>query len=251
MIPPILMYHRIGSRPGDGITVSPKLFEKQLAYLKKNNFQTISLQTWYEHFKTNKPVPPKNLILTFDDGYQDNLLIAAPLLKKYGFTATVFVVADQIGKFNNWDTVSHRHGAELMSIDELESWLAMGCEISSHGMTHAPMSLISLEQMSYEATESKKILETLFNIEVPFFCYPYGLLNKDSKKILKEAGYHGALAILQDASWSPIDLFAIPRIKISEQDNLFKFAWKVSPMHNFFAQMKYYTQKFKSKWRSN
>lgn len=248
MIPTILMYHRIGHRPGDGITVSPELFEKQLAYLRKKNFQTISLQSWYEHLETSKPLPSKTIILTFDDGYQDNWLVAAPLLKKYDFTATVFVVANQIGKINNWDTVPHRHGAPLMSVEELKQWLQLGNEIQSHGMTHAPMNQISCEQSEHEARESKKALENLFGINISFFCYPYGLLNDDVKKVIKEAGYSGALAILQGSSWSPIDFFAIPRIKISERDTLFKFSCKVSSFAQFFAQLKYKTQKIKAKW---
>lgn len=250
MIPAILMYHRIGHRPGDGLTVSPELFEKQLEYLRKNNFQTISLLDWYNSVKNGEKLPAKSVILTFDDGYKDNWDIAAPLLQKYGFTATVFMVAEQIGKINNWDIGhSQRYGAELMSKEELSRWLQMGCQVESHGVQHLAWTNLTKEQMMAEASQSKKILEEELGIKIHFFCYPYGLLNDQSKEVLKKVGYLGALAILHGASWKtdPIDFFALPRIKISERDHLFKFSWKVSSLHNLFTQLKRYTQILKGK----
>lgn len=245
MIPPILMYHRIGYQPGDGIVVSPELFEKQLRFLKENNYQTISLATWHELTTQGKKLPPKSIILTFDDGYKDNWEQAAPLLKKYGFSATVFMVAGEIGKENNWDNIPPRRGAPLMSLEELKGWVAQGCEVGSHGVSHANMTLIDPDALRNEIRKSKEILETSLEVPITFFCYPYGFLNDAVKKELALAGYHGALAILFDAKWDELDWFAIPRIKISERDQVFKFRWKVSSLHNFFAQMKYYTRRVK------
>lgn len=245
MIPPILMYHRIGHRPGDGITVSPELFELQLKKLKQQNYQTMSLFEWHQMVTTDTPIPKKTIIITFDDGYRDNLQIAAPLLKKYGFTATVFPVAEQIGKVNNWDNVAHRLGAELMSVEELKEWHRLGFEIGSHGMTHAAMNQIDSTSIRYESYDSKALLEKLLGIPIHFFCYPYGFLSEESKVSLKSAGYLGALAILYGAQWDPIDWFAIPRVKISERDQPFTFSWKVSSLHKFFAQSKYRTKRIK------
>lgn len=245
MIPPILMYHRIGYQPGDGIVVSPELFEKQLLFLKENNYQTISLATWHKSTTQGKKLPDKSIILTFDDGYKDNWEQAAPLLKKYGFSATVFMVAGQIGKENNWDAVPPRRGAPLMSIEELKGWMDQGGEVGSHGMSHANITLADPTTLRYEIQKSKEILETSLEAPVDFFCYPYGFLNVNVKKELELIGYQGALAILFNAKWSNLDWFAIPRIKISERDQIFKFRWKVSPLHNFFAQTKYYTRRIK------
>ena len=199
----------------------------------------------------NFNVSSKTVIITFDDGYRDNLQIAAPLLKKYGFTATVFAVAGQIGKVNNWDNVTHRLGAELMSVDELKEWHSLGFEIGSHGMSHAAMNQIDSTAIHYESLQSKLLLEELLDIPIHFFCYPYGFLNEEAKVSLRNDGYLGALAILYGAQWDPIDWFAIPRVKISERDQPFTFSWKVSALHKLFAQSKYRTKMIKELFKGS
>jgi hypothetical protein len=105
---PILMYHRVapaGSPAMHAYRVTPKAFEEQLRYLRDAGYYSIGLEDWWAAMARRKPFSSRAVLVTFDDGYRDFLTYAWPLLKHYGFSATVFLVADEIGKSNRWDRV--------------------------------------------------------------------------------------------------------------------------------------------------
>jgi len=92
------MYHHVNLHPEDPITISPENFESQIKYLKGSGYTPLFLSEMFSHLKNRKPAPAKPILITFDDGFLDNWVFAYPILKKYAFKATVFVITSRIGE---------------------------------------------------------------------------------------------------------------------------------------------------------
>lgn len=148
---PILAYHSIADDHDHllrHLSQPVQLFERQLRYLRRNAFQTVSLYDVYAHLREGAPLPPRAIALTFDDGYLDNWVHAYPLLKKYEMQATIFVATDFVDPRDccrpNLEDVSSgripRHGLEWwghLSWPELKKMLASGLiDVQSHTKTH-------------------------------------------------------------------------------------------------------------------
>ena len=118
---PILMYHRIANIANDRNALSPEKFKKQLDYLKKNNFTTITMKMLHDYYKKNISLPNNSVLITFDDGYTDNFTEALPLLLERNMTAAVFPIAGWIGQKNLWENF-HKEITTTMSISQLHVW---------------------------------------------------------------------------------------------------------------------------------
>lgn len=183
----ILCYHSV-SHSNWRFSTSPTDFESHLVALKKN-FSVVPLQEIFQQ----KNVPALPLVaITFDDGYQDNFLQAAPILEKYTFPATLFTISDL--KNANRDELDN--SLKLMSNDELirlqneYHW-----NIQSHSQTHANFGVLDTVSTKKEASESKKELEKILGKKVTSFSYPRGFSSKKFAKILKDSGYKEAYTV--------------------------------------------------------
>ena len=177
---PVLMYHSIGPlRPGFDryLTISPEMFEGDLQWLKNHGYTPIRCVDWVACVREGKELQPKPVLLTFDDAYRDLATFGLPLLKKYGFTGTVFVVTDQIGRTNEWDLHLGLSEQPLMSADEIRHWFAEGIEFGSHSRTHADLRTLSNAQLEDEFGGSRRALEQLISSPVVALAYPYGYYN--------------------------------------------------------------------------
>lgn len=227
---PILMYHRIAVIPGDRNALAPDKFKQQLAYLASHGYHTVSLHDLYEYYTAGKALPPKPVVLTFDDGYEDNFSVAAPLLTAHNMKATVFPIAGWVGRPNQWENFG-KAPTTTMNWEQLRAWLDSGMEIGSHTVSHPFLSRLSAEDVQAELTESKKALLERLNIDTAFLCYPYGSYSAQVVSAAREAGYKGALAIYDQAPLWKLDLYALPRIPVSSRQPLWEFAIKVSWLH--------------------
>ena len=236
---PVIMYHRIikenDVKGVHGIYVSEDVFDKQMKYLKDNGYQTITFEDikngeWRNRFNKGN----KWIMLTFDDGYKDNYEVAFPILKKYGFKSTIYLLGEV--KYNKWDVDNPKNPEEkfiLMDDKEILEMQEYGIEFGGHTLTHPMLAKLDLEDAKREITESRKILNKKLGKEMNCFAYPYGNLNEEVKKIVKEVGYKFAVATDSgDISYSK-DLFQIRRIAIFPKNNMFNFKRKVSGKYNF------------------
>lgn len=228
---PILMYHRIADIPGDRNSLSPVKFAEQLDYLSSQGFHTVSLQDVHAYYTTGKKLPSKPVLLTFDDGYEDNLSVALPLLAARNMMATVFPISDWVGKPNDWENFG-KPPAVTMNWEQLQKWLNAGMEIGSHTVSHPFLTQLSGEALQSELTQSKDTLSSRLSISADFLCYPYGDYSAQVITAAKEAQYKGALAIYDKAPLWNLDLYALPRIPISSRQPLWEFAIKVSWLHS-------------------
>lgn len=236
---PVIMYHRI-IRENDekgvhGIYVLDKDFDEQMRYLKDNGYQTITFEDikngkWRKRFNKGN----KWIMITFDDGYTDNYEVAFPILKKYGFKATIYLLGEV--KYNKWDVDNPKNPEvkfDLMGDSEIHEMQEYGIEFGGHTLTHPMLAKINIDEARREIMESKAILDKKLGKNMNVFAYPYGNLNEDVKKIVKEAGYEFAVATDSgDISFSE-DLFQIRRIAIFPDNKLFNYKRKISGKYNF------------------
>lgn len=228
-VPPILMYHSIAEGAGhkNRLIVDPEYFERQMKFLHDNNFNVVYVEKIAELIKNKKPIPPRTIAVTFDDGYANNFTNALPVLKKYNIPATIFVIVELINV------------PEYMTLEQLRVASDSGVvEIGSHTLSHLWLTNSDDEAMwRKEIIDSKKALEKILGKEIKSFCYPGGAFNEKIKKIVKEAGYEVAVTTSPGKEFSNDDIYALKRLRISSTSrNLFVFWIKCTGSYLFIKE---------------
>ena len=233
---PSLAYHRVVESSSEagrhGIYVTRENFDWQMGYLKKKGFVTLTFRD-YANLTEEQKKYGKYILLTFDDGYEDNYRVAFPILSKYGFKATIFLVAGR--ETNEWDRdKSSEPEVRLLSKEEILEMKKHGIEFGSHTLTHPDLTKIPLEAAKKEIFESKKKIEEIVHDEVITFAYPYGKLNQKLKEIVKEAGYEFGIATDSGSAVIDEDWYEIRRIILFPKTGKRSFKRKVSGHYNFW-----------------
>jgi peptidoglycan/xylan/chitin deacetylase (PgdA/CDA1 family) len=216
---PILMYHSIESMPKTTVMrslhVPPRRFDFQMKMLKLLGYQALSLKKLKPYLDGKKQ--GKVVGITFDDGYQNNLINAVPILLKYNFSATCYIVSENLGLSNTWDLDKGITQRPLMTIDEIKSWLSFGMDIGGHTQTHADLTKISIKAAKREINTSKGDLENTFNTQVTDFCYPFGRFDDLISDLVKESGYLSATTMERGIVKSMTNRFMLPRMPINHR----------------------------------
>ena len=218
----ILVYHSIADNQLF-FTVSPAMFEQQMAWLKSAGFNVVSLNRLME-LRANGHIPAKTVAITFDDGYKDNLTNAFPVLKKYGFPATIFVTTSDLGSTRVVREVSF----DILSEGDMRELEAGGVAIEPHTMTHPKLTETPLMEVLKEIGGSKAMLERILNKTCEHFAYPKGRYNADVIQATKTAGVKFAYGtrdgfVLSAASPSPTADYEIPRNGINCETTMAQF----------------------------
>lgn len=241
---PILCYHRVCPQKEVGtdsksLCVTPAQFKNQMALLKLFRYQPISLQDLTAFLQSRKNINSRSVVLTFDDGYEDNYLYAFPILKRFSFPATIFLVTDLIGKKNLWDSGT----TSLLNETQIEEMSQNGIIFGSHTATHIDLTQKSSGEVREELQRSRIKLEELTSrFDIPF-CYPYARVNETSKNLAQESGYFCALAGDRGAQIQKQNYFELTRIQIFPSDSTFRFWKKIQP---WYPQWLRFQQKLKN-----
>ncbi|MBS1913163.1 MAG: polysaccharide deacetylase family protein [Bacteroidetes bacterium] len=226
---PVLLYHRVVERREDagrhGIYVLRRQFERQLRYLKRKGIRCITFRQ-YEQLSPHERRTGRFVILTFDDGYRDNYTIAFPLLKKYGATGVVYLVTDR--NTNEWDQHDGEPMLELLRPGEIAEMHAFGIEFGAHTLTHPHLTELCPGNAAYEITESQRALERMIGGPVTGFCYPYGELNEDVKRMVRQAGFKFGIASASGPLSIENDRYEVRRIQVFPGTGMSGFRRKVS-----------------------
>lgn len=230
---PILMYHSIHPVPVAGrmLTVSPAAFDRQMRFLKTRHYNVVSLERIAELIKNKQNIPPRTVAITFDDGYKDNFLYAFPILRKYGLLATMFIITNEVGRQQNdrltWEEIKIMRDSGLV-------------EFGSHCLGPEPLTKIASEEsVKNEIFGSKKVLEDKINMPVNVFSYPEGRFNKKIRQMVIDAGYQAAVATNPGRQYDKEDIFALKRLRISENArNMFVFWFEVSGFYTFLKEQR-------------
>ncbi len=186
------MYHKLGPRPPGvrlkGLYVGAKLFDRQLAELRRAGFVTGA----YGPPAAPTGNPGRWIGLTFDDGFVNVLRHGLEPLARHGFKAMQFLVADLLGRANEWELREGEQKEMLMDEAQIREWLAAGHDIGAHTLSHPRLTQISLDQAREEIFASKKKLEDRFGRAIRHFCYPYGDWNPAVRDLVMAAGYETA-----------------------------------------------------------
>jgi len=216
---PILMYHSIESMPKSTVMrslhVPPRRFRFQMWMLKKLGYQGLSIRELRPYLDGDKK--GKVVGITFDDGYQNILLNAAPILKKYNFSATCYIVSDRIGSSNTWDLEKNITQRPLMTNVEINLWLKLGMDIGAHTRTHADLTSISKLKAEKEISDCKNELEKIYKVEVNDFCYPFGKFNDLVSDMVKDSGYLSATSMQRGRVNTISNRFMLPRVPINHR----------------------------------
>lgn len=226
---PILDYHSVN--PAEFVRYTPSVhavtFDKQMASIKRMGYRVISLDEYVKALKEHKRL--RNVVaITFDDGYADNYIYAFPILKKYGFPATIFYVAEHIGKKDGF-----------LNYEQMKEMEKSGITFGCHTMLHRYLpAVLTEDELRIEIFGSKELLEKVFKHKIDFFCYPLGGFNEHIKELLKEAGYEAAFTTNRGADRLNRDIYAIKRIKITNNDFWLSLWLKMSGYYHLFQTVK-------------
>lgn len=221
---PILVYHRVGLPPSGSrhpdTYVSPRRFARQMAILKGLGFRTVTAHE-YAQAKLGTPgrLPARPILLTFDDGSSSILSEALPIMKEYGFTGVVFMVASQLGGPAVWDDELDPAEHRQLNAEELVSLQKEGWSLGSHSSTHARLTGLGPESLREELVQSRKALEAMSGHDADWFAYPYGDFDERVKEAASQAGYRLGFATERGDGFP----FSIPRRVISGRNGLFQF----------------------------
>jgi peptidoglycan/xylan/chitin deacetylase (PgdA/CDA1 family) len=206
---PILAYNRICT----------DIFEQHLQYLKDSGYYSTSWQNWQNAKLAKIPLPGKAVLLTFDGGYLDFFNHTFPLLKRFDFTATVFLVAESIGKTNSWEKADSEQ-VQLMGWREIRQLRDAGIEFGSMSVTYQPLTGLSPTEIVREGAKSRAILERGLGKPVKCFAYPYGNVDKIVEKLVGAIGYTYGVSYESKFSNFEDSLLSLPRIQVTTENAL-------------------------------
>lgn len=229
--PLILAYHSISAQRRDSLAVRVADFDAQLAWLRRHGYRSLTLAEYMRH-------PPARgervVILTFDDGYADNYTHAFPILQRYGFVATVFLVADYISteRIFGWDApkIGAAHEAEqyrVLTWQQIDAMAAYGIEFGSHTCTHPELPAVSPEQCAREIVQSRQKLAARIGQEIGSFCYPRGKLNDDVIRLVEQAGYRCAV-VTPTRAGIPLGRYTLRRVGLYQNSTPWRFRIKIA-----------------------
>jgi peptidoglycan/xylan/chitin deacetylase (PgdA/CDA1 family) len=205
---PILYYHyiRINPNPRDrvgfGLSTPPVAFRAQMQYLADHGFHVIPLHEAVVAIQHHSGLPPRSVVLTFDDGYADFFTTAVPILQSHGFTATTFVITGRMG----WG--GYMTPSQIVAAD------GMGFTIGAHTVDHVALAAQAPARASWEIKQSKQTLEALLGHPVLDFAYPYGSFNLYDMAQAKGVAFETAVSTLPGAWHAAAQLFELSRVRI-------------------------------------
>ncbi|RMF63214.1 MAG: polysaccharide deacetylase family protein [Calditrichaeota bacterium] len=193
MLAPVLAYHRVSPGLDLGASaVSPAAFEKQMTTLARLGYRTISLASLFaSHQSTRGPA----VVLTFDDADRSVYEYAFPILREYGFTATLFVITRFVGRANSWDHNLLGNKSTHCTWSEIREMAEAGWEVGSHTVTHRALPSLTPAQLWFELAYSRVVLENTLGRPVTVLSYPFGKYDRRVIAAAKRAGYRAACTL--------------------------------------------------------
>ncbi len=226
----VLNYHKVVD---EHMSLSVPLadFEQHMKWLKEYGYTSITPEELYEFIVNGSELPEKPVLITFDDGYKDNYTNAYPIMKKYGFKGTIFVVTGFLGVYDNY-----------MTWEQAKELADNGFSIESHTYSHKSMTEANDEEISKELTKSRDTIKNKLGIDADFMAYPTGTYNLHIAELVQKAGYKGAFTIKYDNVSRESNVYALERVPIFHTENTNK---------DFLERIQYLPLLYKYGWVKN
>ncbi len=217
----VLMYHKVNDVNGNTVTVPTSAFDEQMAQLAELDYTVVSLDEVIAHYLDRTPLPPRAVLITFDDGYLDNLENAAPILRRHGFPAVLFA---PIGFLGAKRPLPHdEHLAERGIVNRTLDWSELadlernGIRVESHGIGHRPLADLEVDEAAREITLSKLHLEEALGRPVRAFAYVKGSeahYRPVHLSLLRQAGYDVAFTSISGGNGLHTDPLQLHRYNV-------------------------------------
>ena len=228
----ILMYHQVGDFPPmrehRSTYCHHRRFAAQMALLSRLRYRVISLDDALQGILRKGELPSKAVVLTFDDGYENFSDYAFPVLRRYGFPATVYLLSGLLGQPSSWFAADGRDCPPLLGRESILRLSREDISFGSHGISHVKLAEVEEELMRREIFQSRRELTQLLGLKIEHFCYPYGSHSPKVIETVREAGYASAVTCVRGAAAPGEDPLQLPRKAISYGDTLVGFFWKLA-----------------------
>lgn len=198
-------------------------FESHMNYLSTEGYTVLSVKQYLDKLN-RRDISDKDIVLTFDDGHISNHRYALPILRKYSFHATFFIIADCIGK------------PYFMGLSEIKELLECDMEIGSHTQSHSYLTQLKQEEVDAEVVESKKMLESCLGETINVFCYPGGHQNRQIVGSVREAGYEAAVSCITGRNDFKTNSFLLRRIELRRDTSVQDFQKAITPLNIILYQ---------------
>jgi peptidoglycan/xylan/chitin deacetylase (PgdA/CDA1 family) len=224
---PVLVYHNLGPQAKGKLVLAAQRFEEQMQYLKQEGYTVISLRQFLEFTSLRRQLPPKSVLLAFDDGYKSFRQYAYPVLKSLGFTATLFVYTDYVGA-----------GRNALAWTDLRELAAEGFDIQAHSKTHADLRRgagESAEQhekrMQAELAQPNALIRQQLGRPADVLAFPYGYWDEAVLQQARRHGYVAAFTVRRQANPAFVVPLRINRSQIYAEMTLEDFARALNVFH--------------------
>jgi peptidoglycan/xylan/chitin deacetylase (PgdA/CDA1 family) len=223
---PILMYHEVTKAPHPSFTkysVTARSFAAQMRWLAVAGYRTLDLATLVAHRRDATPVPPKSIVITFDDGFRDAAIYAGPVMAEYGFSATFFLVAGLMGGTSTWLERERGVTLRIMSWDDARVLERTGHRCESHSVTHPRLGALAPDACRDELARSRAVIEEAIGHAVRYVAYPFGSESAAVRAIARDCGYEAGCGVTIGLSTAADDPLALRRVPVLGTDSLFDF----------------------------
>ena len=219
--PTVLMYHKVNPVRDNPLTVPPSLFDEQMGYVRDRGYTVIDLDTVIAHYVRGEPLPRRSLLITFDDGYADNLEYAAPILNRYGYPGVLFVPVGYVG-----GAAPLPHEKRLLErgiANPTLDWEGLveldrrGIRIESHGISHIPLAELDIADATREIIVSKFRLEERLGRPVEAFAFVKGSeahFRTVHPSLLRQVGYELGFTAITGSNGAASDRFRLRRYNV-------------------------------------
>jgi peptidoglycan/xylan/chitin deacetylase (PgdA/CDA1 family) len=228
---PILVYHQIAEAPPKGapyrsLCVAPADFSRQMRFMRLLGYRGLSMGQLLPYLRGEKR--GKVFGITFDDGFENNLIYAAPVLQKLDFSSTCYAVSQCLGQTNVWDQSVGIAQVPLMTAAQLRQWVASGQEVGAHTRHHVHLNALDPEASRLEIAQCKAELEAASTSPVLHFCYPYGEYGAEHAAIARDAGYLTSTTTERSRCTQQEKMLELPRVPVVRRTSLFTLWLKVA-----------------------
>jgi peptidoglycan/xylan/chitin deacetylase (PgdA/CDA1 family) len=244
------MYHMI-SEPqtvADTRQACPsRRFEKHLQLLLKEGYTPVSIDRIAAYYAEKSSLPNKAVLITFDDGFEDNYLNAFHILQRYNVPAIIYLATEFIGQTNKWMPVPTYSQRKMLSWTQIQEMSSHGIQFGSHTVSHPKLTELDDDCVSKELVQSKQTIEDRLGLECRHFAYPYGLLTEKTRDWVQQAGFKTACSTQSGFNNAKCDPLILHRIDVYGNDSLWKFQQKVTfgmNNANLLYPLKYYYNRY-------
>ena len=224
VIVPIILYHHVDVSPTSSrYHLSARKFDQEMKLLHDWGYTTITTGMMLEAITEGTDLPPRPIIITFDDGNLNTYTTAFPIMQKYGFTGVVYIVGRYMG------------ADQFMNADQIQEMAAAGWEVGSHTMTHSDLTLLEPQQQRREIVDSREFLQSQLGLPIDTIAYPFGTYDPAVLDYVYYAGYSTAVTLGSTNNQGTYNLFALQRREIKSSYDMLQFAqflpWHGDPIY--------------------